>query len=94
MFPHSVQFFYHKTVHSEVNPLSFGDVGRRQKKQRDREPEASDLQTFLGNYEDNFLNDDVHPIKTSSPSVTELVDMGAFPTTELRVCFGRAPIFS
>ena len=94
MFPHSVQFFYQKTVHSEVNPLSFGDVGRRQKKQRDREPEASDLQTILGNYEDNFLNDDVHLIKPSSLSVTELVDMGAFPTTELRVCFGRAPIFS
>ena len=94
MFPHSVQFFYQKTVHSEVNPLSFGDVGRRQKKQRDREPEASDLQTILGNYEDNFLNDDVHPIKPSSLSVTELVDIGAFPTTELRVCFGRAPIFS
>ena len=61
-----------------MNPLSIGDVGRTQKKLRDRRPEVSDLQTFLGNFEDNFLNDDVHPIKLSSLSVTELVDMGAF----------------
>ena len=30
-----------------------------QEKFVDQEPEASDLQTFLGNLKDNFLNDDV-----------------------------------
>ena len=73
--------------------LSVGDVGRTQEKFVNLKPEASDLQTLLCNFKDNFLNDDVHPIKPSSLSVTALVDMGAFPTTEQRVCFDRAPIF-
>ena len=72
--------------------LYVGDVGRTQEKFVNLRPEASDLQTLLGNFKDNFLND-VHPIKPFSLSVTALVDMGAFPTTEKRVCFDRAPIF-
>ena len=55
--------FYQKTVHFEVNPSFHWDVGRTQEKLRDQEPEANDLQKVLGNFEDNFLNDDVHLIK-------------------------------